>query len=92
MTTAAWIAVMNHGRIEQLGEPEELYERPRTPFVAGFLGVSNLLAGNAEGGAPCVSRIGTTVRAETNGRTGPVAAGVRPEKIALGTGGAASTA
>src|SRR3712207_1846574 len=41
MTMADVIAVMNRGRIEQLGSPTELYERPRTPFVAGFLGVSN---------------------------------------------------
>jgi spermidine/putrescine transport system ATP-binding protein len=46
MTMADRIAVMRAGRIEQLGAPEELYERPATEFVAGFLGVSNLL--NAE--------------------------------------------
>ena len=45
MTMADTIAVMNGGRIEQLGPPSELYERPRTAFVAGFLGVSNLLEG-----------------------------------------------
>jgi spermidine/putrescine transport system ATP-binding protein len=39
------IAVMDHGRIEQLGTPEELYDRPRTRFVAGFIGTTNLLAG-----------------------------------------------
>ena len=43
MTMSDRIAVMRHGRIEQLGAPEELYERPATEFVAGFLGVSNLL-------------------------------------------------
>src|SRR5215210_6999474 len=43
MTMADTIAVMNAGRIEQLGTPGELYERPQTAFVAGFLGVSNLL-------------------------------------------------
>ena len=43
------IAVMNRGRIEQLGTPTELYERPRTAFVAGFLGVSNLLHGTVDG-------------------------------------------
>ena len=37
------IAVMHHGRIEQIGSPIEVYERPRTPFVAGFIGVSNVL-------------------------------------------------
>ena len=48
MTMADTIAVMNGGRIEQLGSPAELYERPATAFVAGFLGVSNLLAGTVE--------------------------------------------
>ena len=45
MTMADPIVVMNGGRIEQLGSPTELYEQPRTAFVAGFLGVSNLLPG-----------------------------------------------
>ncbi len=42
------IAVMNHGRIEQVDAPEELYERPRTRFVADFLGVANLLPGDGD--------------------------------------------
>ena len=46
MTMSDRIAVMNHGRYEQLGDPESLYERPTTRFVAGFLGVSNLLPGD----------------------------------------------
>src|SRR5256714_1345695 len=45
MTMADQIAIMNAGRIEQLGTPSELYERPQTAFVAGFLGISNLLSG-----------------------------------------------
>src|SRR5881227_4238467 len=49
MTMADRIAVMNRGKIEQLGTPDELYERPETPFVAGFLGVSNLLPGVVAG-------------------------------------------
>ena len=48
MTMADTIAVMNLGHVEQLGAPAELYERPATPFVAGFLGASNLLAGELE--------------------------------------------
>src|SRR6188474_2737842 len=43
MTMSDRIAVMNRGHYEQLGDPESLYERPTTRFVAGFLGVSNLL-------------------------------------------------
>jgi putative spermidine/putrescine transport system ATP-binding protein len=39
------LAVFNHGRIEQVGAPAEVYERPATPFVAGFVGTSNLLSG-----------------------------------------------
>ena len=49
MTMSDRIAVMNHGRYEQLGDPASLYERPTTRFVAGFLGVSNLLPTTAEG-------------------------------------------
>ena len=45
MTMADTVAVMNHGRIEQLGSPADLYELPRTAFVANFLGQSNLVAG-----------------------------------------------
>ena len=45
MTTADLIAVMNHGRIEQLGSPEDIYERPRSEFVARFIGASNVVKG-----------------------------------------------
>jgi spermidine/putrescine transport system ATP-binding protein len=87
MTMADTIAVMNGGRIEQLGTPAELYERPSTAFVAGFLGKSNLLAGTVSGEGRIDLADGTVIRARTDGRTGPVAVGVRPEKVALGDGG-----
>jgi spermidine/putrescine transport system ATP-binding protein len=87
MTMADEIAVMNRGRIEQLGAPQELYERPATAFVAGFLGISNLLRGTVEGPGAIRLESGELVRARVNGRTGRVAAGVRPEKITLGRGG-----
>ena len=90
MTMADQIAVMNQGHVEQLGPPEELYERPRTAFVAGFLGVSNLLPGTVEGPDAIRLANGTVVRAQVDGKTGPVAAGVRPEKITIGEGGANS--
>jgi spermidine/putrescine transport system ATP-binding protein len=89
MTMADRIAIMNGGRIEQLGAPGELYEYPRTAFVAGFLGISNLLPGTVEGSDAVRLDDGTTVRIRAdalNGRTGRVAVGVRPEKIRLGHG------
>jgi spermidine/putrescine transport system ATP-binding protein len=90
MTMADTIAVMNGGHIEQLGAPQELYERPATAFVAGFLGVSNLLPGVVEGSDAVRLDTGDVIRARVNGRSGRVAAGVRPEKITLGSGGGAN--
>jgi spermidine/putrescine transport system ATP-binding protein len=89
MTMADSIAVMNRGRIEQLGAPSELYEQPRTAFVAGFLGVSNLLHGVVAGDASVRLDHGEEIRVPREalrGRTGRVAVGVRPEKIRLGLG------
>jgi len=88
------IAVMRNGRIEQLGAPEDLYERPRTQFVAGFLGVSNLLDGEvvARNGEFVEIRLaeGTVVRAPAaaaNGATS-VRVGIRPEKLRVLSRGA----
>jgi spermidine/putrescine transport system ATP-binding protein len=95
LTMADTIAVMNEGRIEQMGSGEELYERPRTEFVANFLGISNLLDGTVG------SRDGAmaTFDAEEGERVlvpndrfshvngGAVRVGVRPEKIAISANG-----
>ena len=89
MTMADSIAVMNKGRVEQLGPPSELYERPQTAFVAGFLGVSNLLPGSATGPTTIAVDGGPSVEVSQealNGRTGRVAVGIRPEKIRIGDG------
>jgi spermidine/putrescine transport system ATP-binding protein len=91
MTMADTIAVMNAGRIEQLGSPAELYESPHTTFVANFLGQSNLLEGKLQGrsdgdllvdvhGRRLVVPIGRN-RADGTG----LLVGVRPEKIRLVT-------
>jgi spermidine/putrescine transport system ATP-binding protein len=87
MTMSDQIAVMRAGRIEQLGTPEELYERPRTGFVAGFLGVSNLLDGEVVNRGEALTEVrvadGTVLRAPSelvNGATS-VRIGVRPEKL-----------
>jgi len=86
MDMADTVAVMNKGRIEQMGAPEALYERPKTIFVSKFLGQSNIFVGDvAETNADSVSinvagsKITVpTKRAEKT--TGKIAIGVRPEK------------
>jgi len=87
MTMSDRIAVMRHGRIEQLGAPSDLYETPRTEFVAGFLGVSNLLDAEVVGRSGALAELrlpdGTVLRAPgsmVNG-TDQVRIGVRPEKL-----------
>ncbi len=84
MTMADRIVIMNQGHIEQFGTPSELYEKPTTAFVAGFLGVSNLLPGNVVAEGMVRLDDGTEVRvppAALGGRTGAVHIGVRPEKL-----------
>ena len=49
LTMSDRIAVMSQGQVEQVGPPKEIYEEPRTAYVADFLGVSNLMEGTAEG-------------------------------------------
>jgi spermidine/putrescine transport system ATP-binding protein len=87
MTMSDRIAVMRQGKIEQLGAPEELYERPQTEFVAGFLGVSNLLDAEVVRKDDRFLELrladGTTLRAPSAGVNGGprVRIGVRPEKL-----------
>jgi spermidine/putrescine transport system ATP-binding protein len=88
MTMADRIAVMNGGRIEQLGTPSELYESPQTAFVAGFLGVSNLIRGTIAGTDSVRLHGGPEVRMPQGllaNRSGEVAVGIRPEKIEIGS-------
>ncbi|MCU1444820.1 ABC transporter ATP-binding protein [Cryobacterium sp.] len=89
MTMADTIAVMNKGRIEQLGAPEQLYDLPKTAFVANFLGQSNLFTG------PVLGETSTSITVDVAGRgivvpkarshrhAGDVTIGVRPEKLTL---------
>ena len=97
MTISDRIAVMNRGRIEQLGRPEDVYERPATVFVAEFLGASNLLEGTYRGvqdGWGWVELAGGSkvrVPADPSRTSGQrLRVGVRPEKINVYPGGAAS--
>lgn len=86
------IAVMNGGRIEQVANPEGVYERPATTFVAGFIGVSNLMPATVVGGGRVRLHSGPEVATETDGlaQGEECAAVVRPEKLRvepIGEGG-----
>ena len=91
MTMADTVAVMNKGRIEQMGAPQELYELPRTAFVANFLGQSNLFTGtvsNHTSDALTVTVEGVPIvvpSSRAQRHTGLVTVGVRPEKLILHT-------
>lgn len=93
MTMADTVAVMNGGCIEQMGSPAELYELPRTAFVANFLGQSNLVPGTVTGRAgdvlevSCAGRRVLLPAARAVSTTGRVLVGVRPEKVHLVVGG-----
>ncbi|TMG13873.1 MAG: ABC transporter ATP-binding protein [Chloroflexi bacterium] len=90
MTISDRIAVMNHGRIEQLGRPEDVYERPATQFVAEFLGASNLLdgvyRGTLDGWGSVELAGGDSIRipAPPSALVGDkLKVGIRPEKLHL---------
>ncbi|MFI0984853.1 ABC transporter ATP-binding protein [Streptomyces exfoliatus] len=91
MTMADQVAVMNGGRVEQLGAPADLYENPQTTFVANFLGTSNLIEAEVveTGTDVVVTAGGGKLRVPGDRCTsavrqgGKVLVGVRPEKISL---------
>ncbi|MEH0398808.1 ABC transporter ATP-binding protein [[Kitasatospora] papulosa] len=91
MTMADTVAVMNGGRVEQLGAPADLYENPRTTFVANFLGTSNLIEGEiVSAGADVVVAAGGGKLTLPGGRCpspvrsgGKLLVGIRPEKMSL---------
>jgi sn-glycerol 3-phosphate transport system ATP-binding protein len=85
MTLAQRMIVMNAGRIEQIGTPEQVYGKPATTFVAGFIGSPpmNLLQGNADGSRFSVD--GQIINLpQAAPRPGPLLLGVRPEHAGIG--------
>jgi spermidine/putrescine transport system ATP-binding protein len=86
MDMADTVAVMNKGRIEQLGAPEVLYERPKTLFVSKFLGQSNIFVGDvaeSSGDSVSISVAGRQIKvpvSRAEKTSGKIAIGVRPEK------------
>jgi spermidine/putrescine transport system ATP-binding protein len=96
LTMSDRIAVMNCGRVEQVGIPEDVYERPATTFVAGFIGVSNLMPATVSGAGEVRLDHGPVLRVPTDGLAPRehCHAVVRPEKLRiepLGAGGAAES-
>ena len=97
MTMADTIAVMNEGRIEQLGSPADLYENPKTAFVANFLGQSNFIKGTVEstsGADQFVNLQGTRIAipaARNSSTHKSVLVGIRPEKFRIHNVGDATT-
>jgi spermidine/putrescine transport system ATP-binding protein len=89
LTMSDRIAVMHRGRIEQLGAPDELYDRPASSFVADFIGTTNLLAGQVEALGPdvatvCLDSGDRCVIASGERRPGQaVQVSIRPESIAI---------
>jgi spermidine/putrescine transport system ATP-binding protein len=79
--------VMNRGQVEQVAEPEEVYDRPATTFVAGFIGVSNLMPATVTGSCEVKLDQGQTIATETDGFSpgDRCHAVVRPEKLSVET-------
>lgn len=85
MTVSTRIAVMDHGKVAQLGEPREIYEAPRTRYVADFIGDINIFEGVADGRGMARFDLGFTVDLPGPARRpgSPVAIAIRPEKMTL---------
>src|SRR5262249_14086614 len=85
MVTSDRIAVMNQGRIEQVDDPHTLYTKPRTRFVAGFIGRTNFIEGAANGAEIVFDRFSVPKSALENGAalTGKITFSVRPQSMRL---------
>jgi spermidine/putrescine transport system ATP-binding protein len=88
LTMSDRIAVMNRGRVEQVASPEEVYNRPATTFVAGFIGVSNLMPATVTGTREIKLDQGQTIATATDGFSpgDRCHAVVRPEKLRVELG------
>jgi putative spermidine/putrescine transport system ATP-binding protein len=86
------VALLNAGKVEQVGSPLDLYQRPATRFVANFIGESNLIDGGVEGAKGNIkftSSKGMSVAVSgPDVRTGPCVLAIRPERVVVGLQGA----
>jgi iron(III) transport system ATP-binding protein len=87
-TMADRIVVMNEGRVEQVGTPEQVYDEPATPFVADFIGVMNFLEASVEDpGAVRVEAYSIAADTHAWAKGTPVSCAVRPEDVSVGEPG-----
>ncbi len=85
MTISDRIAVLNLGRLEQIDTPWNLYNRPRTPFVAGFIGRTNLVSGHLAGGQITLAGFGGAVPLQqTSPDQADARVSIRPQSLTLG--------
>ncbi|NNU63196.1 MULTISPECIES: ABC transporter ATP-binding protein [Brucella/Ochrobactrum group] len=96
LTMSDRIAIFNHGKIEQIGEPSEIYDRPKTQFVAEFIGETNLVSGTVASSSNGIVDVtlddGQTIKVASTAGLEPrstINVSVRPERIELGQPGAA---
>jgi putative spermidine/putrescine transport system ATP-binding protein len=82
MALADRLVVMREGRVQQIGRPEDLYERPANPFVAGFIGGSNILNGQLQADRLVLAN-GTVIALTGHAGAGAATLSVRPETIRL---------
>lgn len=93
MSMADRIAVMNHGRIEQLASPEQIYQEPATAFVAGFIGDMNFVPGMLlPDGGVATDSLGILQPTSSRHTTpGPVTVGIRPDSLRITSGASNAT-
>ena len=89
LTMSDRVAVMRHGRVQQCGEPRELYEQPATAFVANFLGASNLIPVKVAGAGRLSLGHFSLAAPEVDGAARDALAMIRPERVRLEPHGAA---
>jgi spermidine/putrescine ABC transporter ATP-binding subunit len=96
LTMADRVAVLNHGKLCQVGAPRELYEAPGDLFVAGFIGETNMISGRAAHAAAAGARVGVRVTADAVveatamaplAQDQPVTIAVRPERLRVSSAG-----
>ncbi|MDM0021257.1 ABC transporter ATP-binding protein [Variovorax saccharolyticus] len=87
MTISDRIAVIHQGRLEQIDTPWNLYNRPRTPFVAGFIGQTNLVEGQLHDGRIALRGLEGTLPVEGTSSSAAARVSIRPQSLFLGPAG-----